>query len=58
MDIRIRENVDNGEPTVAIDPEGDIAMSYRLIATRLAARLAQQAKDYASAFPNIVVQND
>jgi len=58
LDIRIRENADNGEPTVAIDPEGEIAKAYRLIATRLAASLAQQGKDYASAFPNIVVQND
>jgi len=58
LDIRIRENADNGEPTVAIDPEGDIAKAYRLIATRVAARLAMQGKDYASAFPNIVVQND
>ena len=58
LDIRIRENADNGQPTVAIDPEGDIAKAYRLIATRVAARLAMQGKDYASAFPNIVVQND
>ena len=58
LDIRIRENADNGEPTVAIDPKGDIAKAYRLIATRVAARLAQQAKDYSSAFPNIVIQND
>jgi len=58
LDIRIRENADNGQPTVAVDPEGDIAKAYRLIATRVAARLARQAKDYSSAFPNIVVQND
>lgn len=58
LDIRIRENADNGEPTVAIDPEGDIAKAYRLIATKVAARLAMQGKDYASAFPNIVIQND
>ncbi|MCL4131934.1 UNVERIFIED_CONTAM: hypothetical protein GTU68_023557 [Idotea baltica] len=58
LDIRIRENADNGEPTVAIDETGDIAMAYRLIATRVAARLAMQGKDYSSAFPNIVVQND
>ena len=58
LDIRIRENADNGQPTVAIDPEGDIAKAYRLIATRVAARLARQSKDYASAFPNIVVKND
>jgi len=58
LDIRIRENADNGQPTVAIDPDGDIAKAYRLIATRVAARLAHQSKDYASAFPNIVVKND
>ena len=58
LDIRIREDADNGEPTVAMSPDGDIAKAYRLIATRVAARLAKQAKDFSSAFPNIVIQND
>jgi ATP-binding protein involved in chromosome partitioning len=58
LNIRIREDADSGEPSVATDPEGEIAMSYRKIARRVAARLAMQGKDYSSAFPNIVVKND
>lgn len=58
LNIRIREDADGGQPSVVTDPEGDIAMAYRNIARRLAARLAMQGKDYAAAFPNIVVKND
>ncbi|MBD3634281.1 MAG: iron-sulfur cluster carrier protein ApbC [Methylophaga sp.] len=58
LNIRIREDADGGQPSVVTDPEGDIAMAYRHIARRLAARLAMQGKDYAAAFPNIVIKND
>jgi ATP-binding protein involved in chromosome partitioning len=58
LNIRIREDADGGQPSVVTDPEGDIAMSYRKIARRVAAKLAMQGKDYASAFPNIVIKND
>jgi ATP-binding protein involved in chromosome partitioning len=58
LDITIRENADNGEPTVVKDAEGEISMAYRAIARRVAAHLAKQAKDYSSAFPNIVIKND
>jgi ATP-binding protein involved in chromosome partitioning len=58
LDIKIRQDVDEGHATVIADPEGDIARNYRNIAVRVAARLAKQGKDYSSAFPNIVVKND
>jgi ATP-binding protein involved in chromosome partitioning len=58
LDIKIREDADGGQPTVVANPEGDISMAYRLIARRLAARLAKQGKDFSSAFPNIVIKND
>lgn len=58
LDISIRENSDSGHPIVLADPEGAIAMSYRSIARRVAARLAKQGKDFSSAFPNIVIKND
>ena len=57
LDIRIREEVDTGRPTVAIDPDGAIARAYRQIARRAAARLALQARNKAIGFPNIVIQN-
>jgi ATP-binding protein involved in chromosome partitioning len=58
LDITIREGVDNGRPTVAIEPESKIAEIYRQIARRIAARLALRARDYSAKFPNIVIQNN
>jgi ATP-binding protein involved in chromosome partitioning len=57
LDIRIREETDSGKPTVVADPECAISLNYRGIARRVAAKLSQQKKDYASKFPNIVIQN-
>lgn len=57
LDMAIREGVDNGRPTVAIQPDSDIAATYREIARRVAARLALKARDFSARFPNIVVQN-
>ena len=57
LDISIRENADDGHPSVVADPEGRIANMYREIARKVAARLSLQAKDYSGKFPNIVIQN-
>lgn len=56
LDIRIREDVDNGQPTVIKDPDGDLAQAFKRIARSTAAKLSVQAKDYSQAFPNIVIQ--
>ena len=58
LDIAIREGVDNGRPTVAIEPESQIADAYRGIARKIAAKLALRARDYSARFPNIVIQNN
>ena len=58
LDIRIREEADNGHPTVAADPDGALAQAYRDIARRAAAKLALQARSYTQLFPNIVIQNN
>ena len=58
LDKKIREEVDNGRPTVAIDPESRISHIYRDIARRMAAKLSQRAKEYSAKFPNIVIQNN
>ncbi|OOZ41384.1 ATPase [Solemya pervernicosa gill symbiont] len=58
LDISIRENADNGKPTVVADPEGRISEIYMQIARRTAARLAIQAKNYEAKFPQIVIAND
>ncbi len=57
LDIQIREQGDAGRPTVVTDPDGRIAEIYRGIARRVAVKIAEQAKDMTSKFPNIVVQN-
>ena len=57
LDIRIRERADSGNPTVVADPHSAAADIYRKIGRRLAVKLAEQAKDMTSKFPNIVVQN-
>lgn len=58
LDITIREQADSGKPTVAVDPDSRISQIYREIARRVTAKLSQRSKDYSSAFPNIVIQND
>jgi len=57
LDIHIRERADSGNPTVVADPQSAAADIYRKIGRRVAVKLAEQAKDMTSKFPNIVVQN-
>ena len=57
LDIRIREETDNGRPTVVAEPDSRIAGLYREIARRTAARLSLQARNYSHKFPSIVIQN-
>ncbi|MGH9618061.1 MAG: iron-sulfur cluster carrier protein ApbC [Acidobacteriaceae bacterium] len=56
LDIRIREQADGGKPTVAADPESDLAQRYRDIARKAAARLAYGVA--GAAFPNIEISED
>ena len=57
LDIQIREQADSGHPTVVADPKSVAAEIYRKIGRRIAVKLAEQARDMTSKFPNIVVQN-
>jgi ATP-binding protein involved in chromosome partitioning len=57
LDIRIREQVDGGTPSVVADPDGRIAAIYRDIARRIAIKVAERARDMTGKFPSIVVQN-
>ena len=57
LDIKIREQVDSGHPTVVADPEGRVAEIYGSIARRVAVKIAERAKNMSAKFPNIVVQN-
>ncbi|EIJ42860.1 ATPase involved in chromosome partitioning [Beggiatoa alba B18LD] len=57
LDIQIREDADNGQPTVIANPDGKIAQMYLEIARRVTGKLSLQAKDYSNKFPTIMVQN-
>ena len=54
----IREQTDSGRPTVVAEPDSEIALLYRDIARKVAARLSQQDEDPRHAFPNIAVSSD
>jgi ATP-binding protein involved in chromosome partitioning len=56
LDIRIREETDEGHPTVVVDPAGRIGSVYVDIARRTAARLSMAAGS-ATGFPKITVED-
>ncbi|MGH8221751.1 MAG: Mrp/NBP35 family ATP-binding protein, partial [Woeseiaceae bacterium] len=56
LDRRIREQADGGNPTVAAEPDSELARRYRDIARKAAARLAYGAA--AGTFPTIEVSDD
>ena len=58
LDGKIRANMDEGKPTMVADPDGAIATTYREIARKTSAKLANRKKDYSAAFPNIVIQQN
>jgi ATP-binding protein involved in chromosome partitioning len=58
LDRRIRQETDEGKPTVAADPMSPIARAFREAALRAAGELAARAKDYSRLFPNITVEDD
>ncbi|MDH3604833.1 MAG: iron-sulfur cluster carrier protein ApbC, partial [Candidatus Tectomicrobia bacterium] len=57
LHIDIRRQADGGEPTVAVDPDGDIAIRYRDIARAATAMLSLRARDHKSVFPQVVVES-
>lgn len=55
LDVNIRTDVDAGKPTVVKDPNSQISKIYLAIARKTAAKLALEKKNYATKFPNIVI---
>jgi len=53
LTMRIREQTDSGTPTVAAEPDGDIAALYKAVARQVAVVVARKAKDFSSKFPTI-----
>ena len=58
LDINIRLQADNGRPTVVAEPEGEVAGLYKKVARTVAAKVAQQAKDFSSKFPTISISKN
>lgn len=58
LNLSIREQADSGHPTVAAEPDGDIAAIYRDLARRLGAELDKQNREKAVQKPNIVMYSD
>jgi ATP-binding protein involved in chromosome partitioning len=54
--LKIREDSDNGKPTVAADPNSRWGELYQEIALRIAAQISQQKLNYSTRFPPIVVE--
>jgi len=57
LDIRIREALDAGRPTVAADPDGELAASYLDFARNTAARLSLQERNLKLDLPQINLEN-
>lgn len=58
LNLSIREQADSGTPTVAADPDGDIAAIYRELARKLGAELDELHRKQAVKKPNIVMYSD
>jgi hypothetical protein len=58
LDIRIREQADSGNPTVAAEPDSNIARALSRDCPRVAVKIAESSKTTAVAFPKIVIQNN
>ena len=58
LTMQIRQQADNGQPTVAADPDGEIAQIYKSVARQVAIKIASKAKDFSSKFPSIKISKD
>jgi ATP-binding protein involved in chromosome partitioning len=56
--LQIRQQVDGGTPTVAADPDGEIAAIYKAVARQVALKIAAQSKDYSAKFPTITISKN
>lgn len=58
LDIKIREHTDMGKPSVVAEPDGKIADIYRLIARRIAVKVAASAEDHSGLFAKIIMEDN
>ena len=58
LNMQIREQADNGKPTVVADPEGEVAGIYKAVARQVALAVAAKNKDYSNKFPSIKISKE
>jgi len=57
LDLRIRQDLDQGMPTVVAEPDSDLAARYRECARNIAARLSRVPRNLDLNLPQINVLN-
>lgn len=58
LHITIREQMDQGEPAVAAEPDSEVSHRYRDIARKMTAILSRRERNLTSAIPSISVSDD
>jgi len=58
LDISIRENLDNGTPSVSTNPNSQISKIYQSISQKIAFKVSGLAEEHSGKFPKIVIKND
>jgi len=56
--MSIRQQSDDGAPSVVAEPDGEIAGLYKTLARKVAIKIASQAKDYSAKFPTISISKN
>jgi len=56
--MSIRAQADSGTPTVAAEPDGEVAAIYKSLARKVASKIAAQDKDYSAKFPTISISKN
>ena len=58
LNMQIRLQADNGNPTVVSDPDSEIAGIYKTVARKVAVAIAAKNKDFSSKFPSIKISKE
>ena len=56
--LQIRLQADSGRPTVAADPDSEVASIYKAVARKVAVSIAAKNKDFSSKFPTITISKN
>ncbi|WP_096777602.1 iron-sulfur cluster carrier protein ApbC [Thiomicrospira microaerophila] len=55
--MAIRQQADQGKPSMVAEPDGAYANKYREISFKISGQLADSKRNYSAAFPKIVIEN-